>query len=59
VTPAGHILRGWDNAPHHPEVETYPHHVHGRDGVYPSVVRTLAGVLDLLEAELFSGPSGR
>jgi hypothetical protein len=23
---------GWDNAPHHKQVKTYPHHFHTRDG---------------------------
>lgn len=22
------IIIGWDNAPHHPEIETFPHHKH-------------------------------
>ncbi len=28
---------GWDNAPHHPSVTTFPHHFHAEDGtVHPS-----------------------
>jgi hypothetical protein len=23
---------GWDNAPHHPEIDQFPHHVHYADG---------------------------
>jgi hypothetical protein len=26
---AGQLLRRWDSVPHHPELSTYPHHVHG------------------------------
>jgi len=28
VAPNGELLEGWDNAPHHPEVHTHPHHRH-------------------------------
>ena len=28
LTPTGKILQGWDNAPHHPEVDSHPHHTH-------------------------------
>ena len=29
---AGVRLLGWDNAPHHPELANFPHHVHQPDG---------------------------
>ena len=51
VTPDGQIIRGWDNAPHHPEIDTYPHHLHMSKGIHPSAVRALVDVLDIL-AEL-------
>ena len=25
LTPTGEVLQGWDNAPHHPEITSYPH----------------------------------
>lgn len=25
---AGRLIKRWDNAPHHPEVDTFPHHLH-------------------------------
>ena len=28
--PSGRLVQRWDNAPHHPEVETFPHHLHDR-----------------------------
>jgi hypothetical protein len=33
----GEFIKRWDNAPHHPEIETYPHHVHdgAEDSVFP------------------------
>lgn len=24
----GQLIKRWDNAAHHPEIETYPHHLH-------------------------------
>ncbi len=29
----GHLIRRWDNAPHHPEIASFPHHVHEGDEV--------------------------
>lgn len=49
LAPNGEILQGWDNAPHHAEVASYPHHFHQQNCVYPSSVRTLDDVLGLLE----------
>jgi len=25
---AGHLVKRWDNAPHHPQLNTFPHHLH-------------------------------
>lgn len=33
---SGRLLKRWDNAPHHPEIETFPHHLH--DGAEDRVV---------------------
>lgn len=52
LSPTGEIIQGWDNAPHHPEVASYPHHLHQEDAVHPSQIRSLADVLALLEEEL-------
>lgn len=47
----GQIIMGWDNAPHHKYIESYPHHKHmGRD-VLPSQY-DLEAVLGLLKAKL-------
>lgn len=32
----GGLIKRWDNAPHHPEVDTFPHHLH--DGAEDCVV---------------------
>lgn len=30
------LLKRWDNAPHHPELESFPHHLHHGKEVFPS-----------------------
>ena len=52
LTPTGEVIQGWDNAPHHPQVNTYPHHSHTAGGIQPSQIRLLADVLDLLEQRI-------
>lgn len=52
LSPTGEVIQGWDNAPHHPEIASHPHHLHQENTVYPSQVRSLADVLTLLEKEL-------
>jgi len=39
LTTDGDLVIGWDNAPHHKKINTYPHHKHlgGRKKVEPSV----------------------
>lgn len=48
----GELIKRWDNAPHHKELETYPDHVHTKEGVYPHKNLNLRQVLDILEAEI-------
>ena len=36
----GRLLKRWDNAPHHPEVDTFPDHLH--DGAEEQVVSHIA-----------------
>jgi hypothetical protein len=33
----GNLVKRWDNAPHHPEIETFPNHLH--DGAENNVVK--------------------
>jgi hypothetical protein len=42
------ILR-WDNAPHHPEIKTFPHHLHEEGGVKEAEGITFAEVLREIE----------
>lgn len=52
LTPTDNVLQGWDNAPHHPKINTFPHHMHKEDEVESSQVRSLADVLDLLQQKI-------
>jgi hypothetical protein len=52
VTPTGDVVQGWDNAPHHQGISTYPHHRHGASDVEASSVRSLTDVLEILTAQL-------
>ena len=49
----GELRRRWDNAPHHPEVPTHPHHVHdgSETNVVPHAPITVEEVLDIIAAE--------
>jgi hypothetical protein len=51
---AGRLRRRWDNAPHHKEVSTCPHHVHVglADHVGSSEPMTILKVLALVEGEI-------
>lgn len=40
------VIIGWDNAPHHFQVKTYPHHKHTKRGVIESDERSLEAVFE-------------
>lgn len=44
-TRKGVLLKRWDNAPHHPEIATFPDHLHKNDLITESKPMTLALVL--------------
>ena len=46
------LILGWDNAPHHNTVKSFPHHKHTTDGVAPSDERNLVDVIDYI-ADIF------
>jgi len=50
---AGQLMKRWDNASHHPELSTSPHHVHdGKEGnVWPTGPIRAEEVLKLIETE--------
>ncbi|MDI6655362.1 MAG: DUF6516 family protein [Candidatus Hydrothermarchaeota archaeon] len=45
------IIR-WDNAPHHREISTFPHHAHKGGRVLRSKEMTLEKVLEVIEKEM-------
>lgn len=53
-TADGSLIRRWDNAPHHPAVSTFPHHVHeGREeNVRPHAAIKALDALRTIEAAL-------
>ena len=53
-TRKGTLLKRWDNAPHHPEIATFPDHLHNGDAILESKPMTLAQVLTLI-GKTFSG----
>ena len=48
------LKKRWDNAPHFPQIETFPHHVHigQEDNVRPSQMLGIDGLIAILEQEL-------
>jgi hypothetical protein len=51
---SGELLLRWDNAPHHPQLVTHPHHKHEGERVVPSARVTVEDVLAELAAVLDS-----
>ena len=49
-----HIIFRYDNAPHHRELMTFPHHKHLPDRVAPSALPSLADVLSEISAFMLS-----
>ena len=49
----GELIARWDNAPHHKEIKTFPHHVHTKDGVNESYSITLDDVLRKIKKQKF------
>jgi hypothetical protein len=45
-SPDGDLLKRWDNAPHHRELNTFPDHVHDPNGVHSSSAMNLESILD-------------
>ena len=47
-----HLIAGWDNAAHHSEIKTYPHHLHTSKEVTESPVRNLDDLLAFLAKKI-------
>lgn len=52
--PSEQLIIRWDNAPHHPDILTHPHHKHTPIGVSESQEITLEEVLTKIEKVILS-----
>ncbi|MCK4761624.1 MAG: hypothetical protein KAW12_05445 [Candidatus Aminicenantes bacterium] len=48
----GELIKRWDNAPHHKELSTFPHHAHTTEEVKESYTITLNDVLKEIKERL-------
>lgn len=50
----GFFIARWDNAPHWPDIDTFPHHLHDSDSssVTASTVKTLQDVMDTIKKRI-------
>jgi len=48
----GLLIIRWDNAPHHKQIQTYPHHKHLGEKILASDEMTLEGVLEYINTFL-------
>ena len=46
LSESGELIARWDNVPHHPDLSSFPHHKHDKNGVHPSDPADLKSVLD-------------
>jgi len=53
-TAARELIQRWDNTPHHPELENFPHHIHLGETVKTGQAMDIFCVLDEIERELKS-----
>jgi hypothetical protein len=51
------LIKRWDSTPHHPEIESFPHHIHlgAEDNVIPGTCMSIQAVLDEI-ASHFQNP---
>lgn len=52
----GQMLFRYDNAPHHPEIASYPHHKHTSDQIIPSTEPSLKDVIKEISAIIIGKP---
>jgi hypothetical protein len=57
-TSTGEMLLCWDNAPHHPEIPTHPHHKHDGERIGPAARVSIEDVLTELATRLQSKGDG-
>ena len=52
----GKLILRWDNAPHHKDLKTFPHHRHNKEKVEESNTITLSDVLKCIENAIRENP---
>jgi hypothetical protein len=45
------LISRWDNAPHHSEIDTFPHHKHNGEDILPSAEPTFVEILKKIGAK--------
>jgi hypothetical protein len=50
------LIIGWDNAPHHKEVKSFPHHKHDKKGIEASTEKNLEDVIKYIKKVFFPKP---
>jgi hypothetical protein len=48
----GELICRWDNAPHHKNIKTFPHHVHTSEGVMESYSITVDEIIRKIKASI-------
>jgi len=43
------LIKRWDNAPHHSNIETFPHHLHDKNDIKPTNEPTFVEILEKIE----------
>jgi len=56
MSSAGQLLFRYDNAPHHPEIDSHPHHKHTPDKIITSKMPSLKEVLNEISAIIIGRP---
>ncbi len=46
----GRMIFRYDNAPHHPEIATFPHHKHASETIIPSSMPAIKDLLNEISA---------
>jgi hypothetical protein len=49
---SNHMIIRWDNAPHHIDILTFPHHKHEKDSIFGSEEISLEDVLQVIDTKL-------
>jgi hypothetical protein len=47
------LIQRWDNAPHHVEIKTFPHHLHNGEEIIPSAEPTFVEILKKIGERIY------